>query len=180
MNRRTTIGLIAAGLYIFTIYAANWAINHWGIVPVGFGLEAPAGVYFVGVALTLRDIVNHQIGRAAVVVSILIGALLSYSLGNGQIPGGVTSIAVASGVAFLVSELADFSVYTPLRKRGWFPAVVASNAVGLTLDSILFLWLAFGSMHGLLPGQLVGKAWMTVAAVLVLALIQTRRREALA
>jgi uncharacterized PurR-regulated membrane protein YhhQ (DUF165 family) len=180
MNRRHLIGLTAAGLYIFTIYAANWAINHWGIVPVGFGLSAPAGVYFVGLALTLRDITNHQLGRTWVLASIAAGILLSYWLGNGQIPGGLTSIAVASAVAFAVSELSDMAVYEPIRQRGWIPAVAASNAVGLTLDSVVFLWLAFGSMAGLLPGQLLGKAWMTLAAIGALALIRTRRQEALA
>ena len=32
--------------YIGTIFAANWAIQRFGLVPVGFGLTAPAGVYF--------------------------------------------------------------------------------------------------------------------------------------
>jgi hypothetical protein len=62
-------------------------------------------------------------------------------------------------------------VYEPLRKRGWLPAVVASNAVGIVVDSMLFLWLAFGSM-ALLNGQLVGKAWMTLLALPVIALLR--------
>ena len=31
-------------LYVATIFAADWAIAAFGIVPVGFGLMAPAGV----------------------------------------------------------------------------------------------------------------------------------------
>jgi uncharacterized PurR-regulated membrane protein YhhQ (DUF165 family) len=46
---------------------------------------------------------------------------------------------VASAVAFLFSELADFVVYQPLRERRWLLAVFASNVVGLVIDSILFL-----------------------------------------
>lgn len=38
------------------------------------------------------------------------------------------ALAVASAVAFLVAERADFAVYTPLRRRGWARAVAASNA----------------------------------------------------
>jgi hypothetical protein len=41
-------------LYISTIFVANLAIERFGLVPVGFGLYAPAGVYFVGLAFTFR------------------------------------------------------------------------------------------------------------------------------
>src|SRR5262245_6637486 len=139
--------------YITTIYAANWLIVTFGPVPVGFGLMAPAGVYAAGLAFTLRDAVQERLGRAWAVAAILIGAALSGWL-SGQ-------LAVASGVAFLVSELADFAVWTPLRRRSVAWALVASNVVGLTLDSALFLWLAFGSWE-YLAGQIVGKAWMTL------------------
>jgi uncharacterized PurR-regulated membrane protein YhhQ (DUF165 family) len=84
-----------------------------------------------------------------------------------------TKFALASGIAFLISELLDFAVYTPLRRRNWIGAVVASNVVGLVADSILFLLLAFGSLQ-YLPGQIVGKAWMTVLAAGVLWLLRRR------
>jgi uncharacterized PurR-regulated membrane protein YhhQ (DUF165 family) len=79
-------------------------------------------------------------------------------------------------VAFLLSELADFAVYTPLRRRTWLGAVAASNTVGLVIDSALFLWLAFGSLE-FLAGQVVGKAWMTALAVVLMALWRRRRAE---
>ena len=162
------IGIIAAAAYIGTVWAANYAVSHWGIVGVGFGLSAPAGVYFVGLAFTLRDIVHRVYGRYVVIGAIIAGALLSYWLGAGAtIPGGKVSLALASGLAFLFSETADLSVYEPLRKRGWLPAVAASNVVGLVIDSALFLWLAFGSL-ALFWGQCIGKAWMTVLAIAVL------------
>lgn len=152
--------------YILTIVAANAAITYIGIVPVGFGLMAPAGVYFAGLALTLRDLVQDRLGKRWTVMAILCGALLSALLSP--------SLALASGAAFLLSEFADFAVYTPLKERSWLGAVALSNTVGLLVDSALFLWLAFGSL-AFLPGQLVGKAEMTIAAVAVLWII--RRRE---
>jgi len=42
--------------------------------------------------------------------------------------------------------------------------VVASSAVGLVVDSIIFLWLAFGSLDFLLA-QVVGKGWMVLLSV---------------
>jgi queuosine precursor transporter len=171
------LGIIATVLFIGTIWAANWAVKKYGPVPVGFGLEAPAGVYFVGLAFTLRDTIHRTLGRGVVVAAILAGSLLAYFIeANVSIPGGVVSLAVASAVAFLASETADLAVYEPIRKRGWLPAVIASNIVGILVDSALFLWLAFGSL-AFFKGQVVGKAWMTVAAVALLALWQTRRKE---
>jgi uncharacterized PurR-regulated membrane protein YhhQ (DUF165 family) len=162
------LGLVAAGLYGLTVLAANWAIEQYGLVPVGFGYMAPAGVYFAGLAFTLRDIIHDTEGRRMVVLAILWGAGLSALVS--------TEFALASGVAFLLSEAADMLVYSPLRERRWLLAVAASNVVGLVVDSMLFLWLAFGSL-AYLQGQVLGKAWATAAAVLVLAAWRTWYRQ---
>ncbi len=51
-------------LYVATIFVANWAIiAAFGVVPVGFGLMAPAGVYFAGLAFTFRDLTQEKLGR---------------------------------------------------------------------------------------------------------------------
>lgn len=145
--------------YVATIFSANWALARFGFVPVGFGLVAPAGVYFAGLAFTLRDGVQHILGKGYVLMAIAIGAALSAFVSP--------QFALASACAFALSELADFAVYTPLVHRRWLLAVVLSNIVGLVVDSALFLWLAFGSLN-FLSGQVVGKAWMTALAVFVL------------
>jgi uncharacterized PurR-regulated membrane protein YhhQ (DUF165 family) len=152
--------------YILTIVGANWAISTFGLVPVGFGLLAPAGVYFAGLAFTLRDLTQDWLGKGWTIAAILIGAALSAFLSP--------QLALASGGGFLLSELADLAVYSPLRKRHWLGAVALSNTVGLLFDSVLFLWLAFHSL-AFLPGQVVGKAEMTVLAVVVLSLVRRRR-----
>ena len=145
--------------YIATIFAANWAITTFGLVPVGFGLLAPAGVYFAGLAFTFRDLTQDALGRRWTYAAIIIGAGLSGFLSG--------PLALASGVAFLFSETADFLVYTPLHHRHWLAAVAASNTVGLVIDSALFLMLAFGSLD-FLAGQIVGKLWVTAISVAIL------------
>lgn len=157
MNKR--IGIAAALAYIGCIFLANWLITNVGIVPVGFGLMAPAGVFAVGATFTFRDVTQAHLGRWPVVVAIAIGAALSALLSP--------ALALASGTAFLVSELADLAVYTPLRDRNWLAAVGLSNTVGTVLDSVIFLWLAFGSL-AFLPGQVVGKSWVTLASLILL------------
>jgi queuosine precursor transporter len=167
--RRAVLAGILATAYVATVVGANWAIAHIGLVPVGLGLLAPAGVYVAGLAFTLRDLLHDLAGRRIVLLAIAAGALVSLSAGPAR-------IAVASAVAFAVSELADWAVYSPLRERGWLTAVAASNAVGLVVDSVLFLALAFGSL-AFLPGQIVGKTWMTALAVAALAAGRVARRR---
>jgi uncharacterized PurR-regulated membrane protein YhhQ (DUF165 family) len=164
----TLRGAAVLAAYIATIPAANWLVAHYEQAPVGFGYTAPAGVYVVGLALVLRDLAREAAGRGAVVVAIAVGAALSWWLAD-------PALAVASAAAFAVAESMDFAVYEPLRQRGLPLAMLASNAVGLLVDSLIFLWLAFGSL-AYLPGQLLGKTWMTLAAVAVIAVIARRRQ----
>lgn len=152
-------GYVALAGYIGTIWAANWAIQRYGLVPVGFGYMAPAGVYFAGLAFTCRDLVHDWLGRSWVVAAIIAGAALSWFISP--------TFAAASGIAFLFSELADLTVYSPLHRRHWLGAVALSNTVGLVVDSALFLWLAFGSL-AFIQGQIIGKATMTLLSVAVL------------
>ncbi|MEV6644610.1 VUT family protein [Amycolatopsis sp. NPDC051371] len=167
MKKITPSGVILLVAYIATIPLANLVVTQFGAVPVGFGFLAPAAVYFAGLALVLRDLARESVGRRAVFGAIVVGTVLSYLL-------AAPALATASAVAFIVAELLDFAVYEPLRKRGLIVAVVGSNIVGLLADSLIFLKMAFGSFE-FLPGQIIGKAWMTVAAVAALALLGRRK-----
>ncbi|MFF8961895.1 VUT family protein [Streptomyces globisporus] len=160
-------GIATLVAYIATIPAANLAVTHIGALPVGFGYDAPAGVYMVGLALVLRDLAREAAGRKAILAAIAVGTVASYSLAD-------AALAFASAAAFAVAELMDFAVYEPLRTRGLLVAMLASNAVGLIADSLIFLRMAFGSFD-YLPGQILGKAWMTLGAVAVLALLRRRK-----
>jgi uncharacterized PurR-regulated membrane protein YhhQ (DUF165 family) len=172
------LGLISAILFVGTVWFANWLLTRYGVVHIG-GLAMPAGVFAVGAAFTLRDLVDRTLGRAVVVVCIVAGCLLAYFIeASVQIPGGMVTIAVASAASFLLSEFCDLAVYAPLEERSFPGAVVASNIVGAAIDSLAFLTLAFGGLHGLFAGQVVGKLLMTVAALPVVYGIRGRLRVA--
>nr|WP_202489684.1 VUT family protein [Streptomyces sp. SID8381] len=151
--------------------AANWATSHYGLIPVGFGQTATAGTLAAGAALMLRNVVQDQLGRYAVVVSVLFGSLISALT-------SAPAVALASGCAVLVSELADTAVYTPLRKRGWVRAVLPATLLGALLDTVVFLSLAGLPVWPQVPGQLVGKTWavaVPVAAVIAARTVRARR-----
>lgn len=171
------IGAISFVLFATTIPAANWLIGNVGVqfeppfgphlIPVGFGLMAPSGVLMVGAALVLRDIVHERLGATWAFAAIILGGLLSWFFAP-------AALVVASVLAFTLSELADFAVYTPLRKRQLGLAVIASGVVGSVIDSAVFLWLAFSSL-AFIEGQIFGKLWMSVAAAIVLVAMRATR-----
>lgn len=165
MSGRT---LAAAVAYVGAIVAANVMTAQFGVWWVLPGLTATAGTYAAGLALGARDVLQDTGGRRLVLGAIAAGAGLSWWLTGPH-------LAVASGAAFLLSELADLAVYTPLRRRGWARAVFASNIVGATVDTLAFLWLAgFPVTAPGVAGQLAGKLlWST--AVPVLAVMGVRR-----
>lgn len=165
-SHRTREGFIFLAFFTLTIPAANWLIGNVGtkcvpdgpcLVPVGPGLMAPSGVIMIGLALVLRDLVQRRLGLKWAIAAIVAGALLSGLVAP-------PSLVVASAAAFLVAELADLAVFTPLQRRGLVMAVLASSVVGLVIDSMIFLQLAFGSLDFLL-GQVVGKAWMVMLSL---------------
>lgn len=167
------LGPVVFVAYVLTILSANWLVEHFGLVSVGFGLMATAGTYAAGAALLLRDVVQDLCGRWWVVAGIVTGALLTLLVSP--------ALAFASAAAFLVSELADMMIYTPLRDRGWAKAVVASNIVGAVVDTFVFLWLAgFPVTTQGVGGQLVGKLiWATAIPVaLVVGIREIRRMRA--
>lgn len=175
--RRRREGLLFLVLFGLTIPAANYLVQHVGavcvprgpcLIPVLPGLQAPSGVLMIGVALVLRDMVQRRLGVLAAALAILGGAAMSALLAP-------PALVIASAAAFLLSEFADLGVYTPLARRRFMLAVVASSVVGLVVDSIVFLWLAFGSLD-FLAGQVVGKAWMVLLSIPFITWL--RRRDA--
>ena len=157
------------------IPAANWLIGNVGtvcvprgpcLIPVAPGLLAPSGVLMVGLALVLRDMVQRRLGLGWAAAAVLAGAVLSALLAP-------PSLVAASAAAFLVSEAADLAVYTPLQRRGLVLAVALSSVAGLVLDSLVFLLLAFGGLD-FLAGQVVGKLWMVLASLPLVAWLRRR------
>lgn len=166
----TTRGVTALTAYILAIVTANWLTTRYGLVAVAPGLVTTAGTYAAGLALLLRDAVQDTLGWRWVLAGIATGAVLT----------AITSpaLALASATAFLLAELLDMAVYTPLRERGWARAALLSGIAGAVVDTYAFLALAhFPITVQTVGGQLVGKAlWATAIPVLVVLAVRQVRR----
>jgi uncharacterized PurR-regulated membrane protein YhhQ (DUF165 family) len=150
MNKKLSLTL--AALLILTIVAANYVTTELGMIG-----GVAAGTLFAGLAFLVRDFLQEVVGYRLVLVVIAVGAAVSFLVSS-------PDIATASATAFALSESVDLAVYTALRERGRIRAIVASNAVGAVVDSIVFLSIS-GFGLAFLPGQVAGKLAVTVPVV---------------
>lgn len=153
---RGAVGPVMVVVYVGSVVMANVASTQWTAIRLG-SLAVPAGTWWAGITLNARDVLYEAIGRQGVHAAIVVGAGLSWWLATPQ-------MAVASALAFAVSELVDSLVYARVRPRSWMGAMAGSNLIGLVTDSVLFVPLAFGSCTAV-PGQLLGKTLATATAV---------------
>ena len=98
--------------YIISIAVINVGFVYVPLIPFYDTMYPPMSIV-VGLIFILRDFAQKEIGHK-VFIAMLIGAFLSYMMANPY-------IAVASLVAFLVSETVDWGVYSftkkPLNER---------------------------------------------------------------
>ena len=149
---------LSAAFVGFAVFA-NWLASKYVIGVPFTHYVAPAGVFCIGAALVLRDWLQQVAGIVWTLVFIVVGAAASYAVG--EVAGWISlqKIALASLVAFIVSETAEVLVFTPLRNRNLTAGVLASGLVGNAIDSWLFLTLAVGST-AFFWGNFYGKAEM--------------------
>ena len=178
-SRRYVEGFAFLLAFALCVPVANWMLSHvgWGcspdspcVIPVAPGLMAPSAVLMAGLALILRDLVQRRLGVWWSVAAIVVGGVLSWWVAP-------PALVYASVAAFMFSELADLIIYTPLQRRRLVLAVVASGVVGLFVDTMIFLYLAFGSLD-FMWGQIVGKGWMVLLAIPAITWLR-RRDEAI-
>ncbi|MEQ8665559.1 MAG: VUT family protein [Rhodospirillales bacterium] len=150
-------------LYIALIVCVNWLFTVVPLVDLPGGEKWPPASLFVGLVFVARDFAQREIGHR-VIVAMLIAGALSYFMASPY-------VALASVTAFLISEFADWAVYS-FTKRPFSQRVLLSSAVGTPLDSAVFL-LMIG--HFSVIGVVVMTISKMVGAMIVWWIV--RRRE---
>lgn len=145
-------------LYVALMPIINWAFAGISTIPLpeamGGGEWHPFTVV-TGLVLVVRDFAQREIKHwifGAMIVGLALSTLTAWPV-----------IVVASGVAFLISETADWAVYTfsnrPLSQR-----ILISSCVSAPIDQALFLYLA----SQVVPGMF---AWGSVITGIISKLI---------
>ena len=153
-------------LYVGLIVAVNWAFTVVPLVRLPDGTMWPPVSLIVGFVFVARDFAQREIGHK-VLLAMLAGAAISYVMAG-------PAVATASAAAFLVSEVADWAVYS-FTRRPLSQRILFSSALGAPIDSVVFL----GGI-GLLSaaGVVAMTASKMVGALIVWWLIRRRERTA--
>lgn len=176
-------GRIWAFIYVALIPFLNWSFS---VIPQA-QIIAPGGDYAPGVALhpmtmvtgmvfVIRDFVQREMGHK---VLILMAVAVAWSFFYSW-----PVIALASGIAFAVSEMVDWLVYTFTKYR-LSTRILISSALASPVDTTVFLYgadIAQQMQLGAEPGNMLHPVnWVVfvigkmVGAVIVSYVI--RRRE---
>lgn len=119
---------------MLVIVASNWLVQY----PINAWLTWGAFVY--PLAFLVNDLTNRAVGPAAArrVAWAGFGTAVVVSLAVAP-----WRIAVASGTAFLVSQLADVRVFNRLRAQSWWKAPLLGSTVASLVDTLIFFSIAF-------------------------------------
>lgn len=101
----------------------------------------------IGATLTTRDRL-HDAWRGNWLAPRMAVLFIAAGFASAWLNRGAARIAVASCVAFIVSETVDAVVYHLLHRTSWQRRVNGSNATAALVDSFIFPTIAFG---GFLP-----------------------------
>lgn len=167
------IGYVTSPVYVNWVYMhVAEPVNDIGerllMLWPGIGIDPTLPI--IGATLCLRDWVQSAWGRALTIGAIVIGAGVSALVSP--------EVALASGMAFLASELADQVMWTLMHRRPVL-ATAASGLVGAAVDTTTFLLVAFGTMDtwGV---QWIGKAGTVLVVAAGMHLWRARRTIATA
>lgn len=176
-------GRFWAFLYFATIPFLNWSfgiVDSFTLVSANEtfsrGIEIHPLTVVTGLVFVFRDFVQRGMGhKVLIVMALAIGWSFYYAW---------PVIALASGIAFAISELTDWLIYTFTRYR-LSTRIILSSAVAAPVDTTIFLYgadLARQMRLGDEPGNMLHWAnWVVfiigkmIGAVIVSWLI--RRRE---
>lgn len=165
----------ATALYVGLMPLINWAFAGIDTIPIpesfGGGTWHPFTIV-TGLVLVVRDFAQREIKHwifGAMIVGLALSTLTAWPV-----------IVVASGVAFLISETADWAVYT-FTKRPLSQRIMISSAVSAPLDQVIFIGLASLVVPGIFAWGtiLTGIVSKLIGAFIVSRIVAAQERRAL-
>jgi len=143
-----------AGIVLLSNVLVQYPINPW----------LTWGAFSYPVAYFITDVCNRLFGPALARRVAWIGFAVGLGLSVVMAPW---RIALASGTAFIVSQLLDVAVFNRWRRQTWWKAPLFGSAAASVVDTAIFFSLAFAgtdfSWLHLAAGDLGVKLFMAVA-----------------
>ncbi len=118
-------------VYILLIPFINWSFTWaqmWEVLP-GWAFNPVTIV--TGLVLVVRDFAQREIGHEVLIAMAIALALTALFAGK--------ELALASGIAFAISELVDWAMFTFTKLR-LSTRVLLSSALAAPIDTTVFLW----------------------------------------
>jgi uncharacterized integral membrane protein (TIGR00697 family) len=139
-------------LYIGIFAMAAIVVASNILVQFLFGNWLTWGAFTYPLAFLVTDVMNRLHGpstaRKVVAAGFAVGVICS--LIGTQIVGEfgplvTLRIAIGSGIAFLIAQLVDVSIFDRLKEGNWWRAPLVSSLIGSALDTAIFFSIAFSA-----------------------------------
>ena len=123
---------VIAMMFVVTLsnILVQFSINNW----------LTWGAFTFPIAFLVTDVSNRYLGpiraRKVVYFGFILAVILSLILAD-------IRIAIASGIAFLTSQLLDIYIFNKLTRNVWWVPPLASSFISSFIDTVLFFMLAF-------------------------------------
>ncbi|MDR3372211.1 MAG: VUT family protein [Ancalomicrobiaceae bacterium] len=109
------------------------------------------GAFSYPLAFLVTDLTNRRFGAAVARRIVIAGFAVAVML---SLEFATPRIALASGLAFLIGQLLDVTLFDRLRRAaGWWKAPFVGSVVGSITDTTVFFSLAFAPVFGFIAAS---------------------------
>ena len=154
-------------LYVVCIVLVNWTFTVLAPWSTPLGDLYIANV-IVGFVFVLRDYAQREVGHKILLATLVAGVITYFMVDP--------AIAVASITAFVISEMADWAIYS-FTKRPLQSRILISSLVSVPLDTLAFQHLAGYLTPAAFTTEVLSKA-LGVAVVWYLLKLRTGNEPA--
>jgi hypothetical protein len=151
-------------LYVASIVLVNWMFTAIAPWPTPLGDLYLANIV-VGFVFVLRDYAQREVGHSILFATAAAGILTWFMVDP--------AIALASVTAFLISETADWAVFS-FTRRPLSQRILYSSLVAVPLDTLAFQYLAGYLTPAAFATEMVSKA---LGVLIVWYLLRLRDRK---
>ena len=180
MNLYYKLSILMGMVVVISNYLVQFPVQIFGLSEI-----LTYGAFSYPVTFLITDLANRAYGkvvaRKVVYVGFFIGVFLTLFVSTNFTDIISIRIALASGIAFFISQNLDVQIFDRLRKKSWFIAPLTSSTIGSILDTFLFFSIAFYATDipwvSLAFGDLAIKLLITLIMLIPFRLLLSRIKD---